>query len=228
VANLCVKTRVGQLYTTPWKSVLIKDISQAGRIDWGNILNKYRVNVRHAANELNWQIEDLCTEGLKIKQELVRAFEEADLRTYRLSFAIKTQPKTGLLGSIIIRKQSPGVFGILHSRDFNPNNKDYVAYNDSLSEADLASELMQLCEYYYSQTTNDTTSITPSGKNEVSPTTVRHMAYQCRNCLSIYDQRYGDEVNSIAPGKRFENIESYTCPVCESPKGDFVAVSLAG
>ncbi len=226
MANLCVKTRVGQLYTTPWKSILVKEISQAARAEWGTILNKYRVNVRHAANELNWQIEDLCAEGLKLKQHLVRCFEEADLRTYRLSFAIKTQPKTGLLGSIIIKKHSPGIFDILHTRDFNPNNKDYVNYLDNVREADLAPQLIQLCEHYYALAANNISLATSSTQSKEAGETIdRNPVYQCRNCLSIYDQRYGDEVNGIAKGTRFQNIENYACPVCESPKADFVAVN---
>jgi hypothetical protein len=94
VCMLCLQTRVGQLYVTPWKSLLVKNIDHADRPDWGSLLNKHRLNVRHAANELNWQTEDQCPEGLELKQQLVREFEEADLRTYRLCFAIKTQPRT--------------------------------------------------------------------------------------------------------------------------------------
>lgn len=228
MANQCIKTRVGQLYTTPWKSILVKEISQADRADWGVILNKYRINVRHAANELNWQTEDLCAEGLELKQQLVREFEEADLRTYRLSFAIKTQPKTGLLGSIIIKKQSPGVFDLLHTRDFNPNTKDFVVYKDNLDTACLALQLILLCEDYYAFAARDRSSIISSGQpKEALETTSQHPVYQCRNCLSIYDERYGDQVNSIAKGTRFQNIENYACPVCESSKDHFVLVNVA-
>ncbi len=115
---LCLKTRIGQIYTTPWKSIIIKGIEQADRNQWGLVLSKYRLKVRHAANELNWQIEDICDEGLDLKKQLVRDFEEADLRTYQLCFAIKTQPKTGFTASVIIKKNTDGLFDILHTADF--------------------------------------------------------------------------------------------------------------
>lgn len=223
-ASLCINTRVGQLYATPWKSILIKDIDSAGRTEWGSLLNKYRLNVRHAANELNWQTEDLCAEGLQLKQQLVRDFEEADLRTYRLSFAIKTQPKTGLLGSVIIKKQSPGLFNILHTPDFNPNNKNYILYKNDVKEAALSFYLAKLCEYYYSLTEKHH-SPAASKKAEHAETRFRSV-YQCKNCLSIYDEQYGDLVNGIAPATRFEVIESYVCPVCEAPKQDFVQITI--
>ena len=124
VCLLCLKTRIGQIYTTPWKSIIIKGIETVNRNEWGLILSKYHLNVRHAANELNWQIEDICDEGLELKKQLVREFEEADLRTYQLCFAIKTQPKTGLSGSIILKKNKEDcLYDLLHTKDFNPNSK---------------------------------------------------------------------------------------------------------
>lgn len=225
VCNLCIKTRNGQIYTTPWKSIIVKGIEQTDRVAWGVLLDKYRLNVRHAANELNWQIEDLCEEGLSLKQQLVCEFEEDDLRTYRLSFAIKTQPKTGLLGSVVIKKQSSGLFTIQHTRDFNPNNKYLVAYKDGVSTNDLATSLAELCEHYYSTSVKDTRQVnSDENKKDDKQTTHHRMVYQCKNCLSIYDELYGDELNGIASGTRFESIEDYTCPVCESAKADFVII----
>ncbi|HVS94563.1 MAG TPA: rubredoxin [Mucilaginibacter sp.] len=226
ICTLCIKTRIGQIYTTPWKSIIIKGIEQANRIEWGHILDKYRLNVRHAANELNWQIEDLCEEGLCLKHKLVREFEEADLRTYRLSFAIKTQHKTGLLGSVVIRKQSPGMFDIQHTRDFNPNNKDLIVYKEGLEIEELAPNLAELCEYYYSASVKDKVEAgfkqqpkDDDGKSNQRP------VYQCKNCLNIYDEQYGDELNNIAAGTRFESIDNYSCSVCDSPKEDFKKVT---
>jgi len=221
VCALCIKTRIGQIYTTPWKSIIIKEIEQSDRIAWGRILDKYRLNVRHAANELNWQIEDLCEEGLNLKHQLVREFEEADIRTYRLSFAIKTQAQTGLLGSVVIRKQSPGIFAIQHTRDFNPNTKDFVLYKENVNSGNLAQSLIALCEYYYSISVKDTDATPVSPRTGNDETGNQHAVYQCKNCLSIYDEQYGDEVNGILPGVPFESIESYACPVCESEKAVF-------
>ncbi|MGN6396036.1 MAG: rubredoxin [Mucilaginibacter sp.] len=220
---LCIKTRIGQIYTTPWKSIIIKEIEQNNRIEWGKILDKYRLNVRHAANELNWQIEDLCEEGLNLKHRLVREFEDADMRTYRLSFAIKTQAQTGLLGSVVIRKQSAGSFAIQHTRDFNPNTKDFAPYKENVEEGCLANHLAELCRHYYSMTVKDAESaIIPKPASEADNNGNHHPVYQCKNCLSIYDDRYGDTMNGISKGVAFETIEGYVCPVCESPKEDFL------
>lgn len=225
ICTICLKNRIGQLYTTPWKSLLIKGINEVDRKDWGIILNKYRINVRHASNELNWQLENLNSESLELKQQLVREFEEYDLRTYRLCFAIKMQPKTGLPGSIIIKKQSADAFDILHTRDFNPNSKDYVTYQEKVQRIDLGRCLIELCNHFYSILIDDNiamSELTNDADNKKAEET--HHVYQCKSCFSIYDKTYGDVVNDIAPGTDFETLAAYSCPVCDSSKDSFIRV----
>jgi len=226
ICTLCMQTRVGQLYITPWKSVLIKGIEVANRNTWGVILNKYRVNVRHASNELNWQIEDVCSYCLELKKRLVREFEEADARTYRLCFAIKKQPKTGLFGSIIIRKQQTSLFEIIHTRDFNPNSKDFVTYLQNVDEKDLSKHLIDLCNLFY-RTQSDDSEIQSNNSRESEDHVIsdKKVVHQCKNCLTIYDSIYGDELNGIPAGTDFTAIgDQYNCPVCDTVKEDFLLI----
>ncbi len=225
ICSICLKTRVGQLYTTPWKSFLVKGINEVDRKDWGVILNSYRINVRHAANELNWQLENLCKESLELKKQLVREFEEYDLRTYRLCFAIKMQPKTGLLASIIIKKTKTGLFDILYTRDFNPNSKDFVAYKEKLSANTLGCSLIELCDFYYGFLLSEGNVLLHQDTDaEIENHIETVELYQCKNCLSIYDKSYGDQFNNVAIGTEFKNIENYICPVCESTADCFMAI----
>jgi rubredoxin len=216
---LCLKSRIGQIYTTPWKSIIIKGIEQADRNKWGVILSKFRLNVRHAANELNWQIEDICNEGLELKQQLVREFEAADLRTYQLCFAIKTQPKTGLTGSIILKKDKNNLYDILHTRDFNPNSKNYVTYLQQIKPAELSTHLIELCGEFYTIQSNNIPQSTVT--EEISTKHQKTEIYQCDNCLTRYDKQYGDCEKEIEKGIDFERLTDYTCPVCEAPKEGF-------
>lgn len=105
ICMVCLKTKIGQLYSTPWKSLIIKGIDQPDRKLWDYILGKYRINVRHASNELNWQVADLSEDGLNLKRYLIRQFDRDDVRTFGLCFAIKVEPKSGLFGSIVIQKK---------------------------------------------------------------------------------------------------------------------------
>jgi len=222
VCSLCIKNRIGQIYTTPWKSILIKGIEPSSRPDWGLILSKYQLNVRHAANELNWQIEDLNDEGLQLKKQLVREFEEADLRTYQLCFAIKTQAKSGLTGSIIIKKDKFELWDILHTKDFNPNSKDFVVYKTQVNTAQIGPGLIELCAQFYNlQSLIEETSTLLHVHDSSSKTISANKIYQCNQCFSRYDKACGDIVNGIEKGIDFENITEYACPVCDTPKSGF-------
>lgn len=212
LCEVCSNTRIGQVYTTPWKSVIIKGVEPADRKLWNALLDKNRINVRHASNELNWQTEDLCEEGLKLKHELINAFNEHDLRTFRLCFAIKINPKSGLFGSVVVRKQTTeegleACFDLLHTVDFNPNSKNYSMHTKGVSKAGLFPALVQLCEDYYQLRTlasgkqvNNYYEV--PGKAEHEPVYLQ----QCRHCLSI-----------ALP-------DDLTCPVCEAPQRDFMPV----
>jgi rubredoxin len=50
-------------------------------------------------------------------------------------------------------------------------------------------------------------------------------SYQCSNCLTIYDKKYGDPASNIPAGVPFEALpDSYKCHVCESAKKYFLPV----
>ena len=52
-----------------------------------------------------------------------------------------------------------------------------------------------------------------------------HKIYKCKNCFTVYDDSYGDTVNRIEAGIKFEDLEAaYVCPTCDAPKKDFVPV----
>ncbi len=219
------------MHITPWKSLVVKEIEPADRKFWGRILDQYRINVRHASNELNWQLENNCTEGLRLKQELVKQFEEADLRTYKLCFAIKTHLKSGLFGSIIIRKlldkpNQEQLFEILHTRDFNPNTKEFIVYRTDLQQCDLGDELISLCKHYYGLQIGQELPTSNEIIAEKTPVDIEtYFIYQCKSCLTIYDEFWGDELYGISAGTDFETLTTYCCPTCDSPKENFLPLT---
>ncbi|MES2773594.1 MAG: rubredoxin [Bacteroidota bacterium] len=236
VCAICLKTKVGQLYTTPWKSLVIKGIQQADRKLWNYVLGKYRINVRHASNELNWQVEDLCEEGLNLKRYLVRGFDKDDVRTYGLCFAIKTIPQSGLFGSIIIRKQENRAankykmldrYDILYTKDFNPNSKEFILFRKDIEKENLELYLVSLCKYFYEwqneEPINHSIYQQQLQPEKTAPAEAVKV-HQCSGCFTIYDEVYGDEVNDIPPGVPFKTLKDYECPTCGAAKESFVEV----
>lgn len=236
LCKVALQTRIGQLYTTPWKSLIVKGIGLAERNHWDSVLCKHRINVRHASNELNWQVEDHCEQGLSLKNYLVHRFNEEDVRTYRLCFAIKTQPKTGLFGSIIIRSGSPASKGgmleqegweVLYTRDFNPNSKEFISFKNSIKKEDLSSVLVELCNFYYALK-HEPDFLQAAVFVEAEPErsdNKQKQVYQCTHCLTVYDEAYGDVQQQIETRTPFEALEAYQCPTCEAPKEVFSKVA---
>lgn len=239
VCSICLKTKIGQIYTTPWKSIIIKGIETKDRNLWDHVLGKYRINVRHAANELNWQVEDNCEDGLQIKRHIIRHFDKEDVRTYGLSFAIKTRPFSSIPGSVVIKKQdtrNPGRlkalerFEILYTTDFNPNTSAWVSYRKDLEKEHLGTYLVSLCKYFYDRQSEENATkldyATPTANTlpEVVPSKVVH---QCVHCLTVYDDTLGDPENNIVAGTPFSDLpEDYNCPLCEAGIEEMVEFAL--
>ncbi|MBD0352144.1 MAG: rubredoxin, partial [Flavisolibacter sp.] len=236
LCSICTETKIGQLYTTPWKSLIIKGIESRHREAWDYVLGQYRINVRHAANELNWQVEDGDEDGLLVKRHVIRHFDKEDVRTYGLSFAVQTKPTSSLFGSVIIRKQSTKNphrlkslerFDILYTKDFNPNSSELELFRENVEKEHLGTYLVALCKHYY-QRGKPKPLLPVTEKNSVAQPAAQLLSkivYQCKHCLTVYDEQVGDEENGIAAGTSFQDLpSSYNCPLCDADKGDFRAI----
>lgn len=88
--------------------------------------------MRHAANELNFQVEDNCKEGLELKNYLLKGLHADDTRTFGICIGIKKRKKNGVFSSLLVRKRSPistagiglfPVYDILCAKNFNPTKE---------------------------------------------------------------------------------------------------------
>src|SRR6202022_822740 len=122
------------------------------------VLGKYRINVRHASNELGWQVEDNNNEGLNIKRHIIRQFDKEDVRTFGLCFAVKTQHTATLFGSVLIERRYGLVrnsmvaldnFDIYYTQHFNPNSSNYILFREAVKKERLDTYLISVCKYYY-------------------------------------------------------------------------------
>jgi rubredoxin len=233
VCEICLNDRIGQLYTTPWKSIIIKNIDPANRKIWDYVLGKYRINVRHAANELNWQVEDGSEEGLQLKRYVIRYFDKEDVRTYGLCFAVQTKPTSSMFGNIILQKQqiknphhlkSLERYNILYKKNFNPNERENVLFREGVEKEHLGIYLVSLCKLFYEQL--DKKELFPDRSNKkIDAVPDKKLLYQCSDCHTIYDPELGDEEQNIAAGTKFENLPLfYHCPLCEASIENFSVI----
>ncbi|MEZ4991355.1 MAG: rubredoxin [Saprospiraceae bacterium] len=235
LADLCMESRIGKICLTPWKSLIIKGIPAEDKILWEKLLGSYGINVRHSSLELNWHLPVSNPDALELKRFLVRNFDQNDISTYGLTFGISTG-YSPFFTSIVIRKNPPPkvaqgydirpTFDVMYCEDFDPNNLNYQCYAQDVDKIELAGLLMELSRMYFSQLGEKRPSTSaPVTTSEPIREQIEINAFQCPDCMTVYDSRFGDEVVGIAAGTPFEQLpDDYCCGVCEAPKGAFLAV----
>ena len=237
LCQLCLQTKIGQLCSTPWKTIIIKNIEEKDRVYWNSLLAKHQINVRHAANELNFQVEDNCKEGLDLKNYLLKGLHFDDTRTFGICIGIKTRKKSEVFSSILVRKRPSitiagiglfPVYDILCSKNFNPNERTGTIFSKGNFKFLLAEQLRRaiISFYNYHQTLPSLSPQILIAKNETAEKILKaSWLHQCNHCLSVYDDKTGEPENGILPGTLFENLPAtYCCELCEAPKEDFVKV----
>lgn len=159
--KLCIKTGATQLCATPWKTIIIKGISKHNRKHWNRLLDKYLINLRHAANELNFQVEDNSLKALQLKHRLVKYLNDDDIRTLGVCIGIKTRRKSEVFCSILVRRRPLirigkleliHVYDILCAKDYNPNERTDFVYSSSNPKFVLAEQLRRAVLSYYDRT----------------------------------------------------------------------------
>ncbi len=239
LCELCQETKIGEICLTPFKSLIIKGIDEKSRGKWSNILSEFNINVRHAANELNWQVEDDSDEALKLKLSLVEAFDHQDLRTFGLCFGIKTRPRTEVYASIMVQRRRFRLFNLIplhfvydisYTEDFNPNGRTKKFFEKAVLRVNLAEQLRRNVLKYNKMIAENAikaAGLRDDHKEEelVKPSTKK--VHQCKHCFTIYDPDFGDLLNNIPAGVPFSKLpDIYTCPTCEADKKDFKVVEI--
>ncbi|MEO5563160.1 MAG: rubredoxin, partial [Chitinophagaceae bacterium] len=234
VCLLCLQTKIGQLCSSPWKSVIIKGIEEKDKLQWTALLARHQINVRHAANELNFQVEDNCKAGLELKKYLVTYLSKDDTRTFGVCIGIKTRRKSEVFSTILVRRRPLlriggleffHVYDILCAKDFNPNERTGFIFSKSNPKIVLQEQLRRaILAFYAHQSKKIVTPVVKAKKETAKPRKIEYVQ-QCIHCLTIYDESIGELQNDIVAGTSFDQLpKDYCCSLCEAPKADFAKI----
>lgn len=233
LCQICLQSKIGQICSTPWKSIIVKGIEEKDRNLWNDLLSKYQINVRHAANELNFQVEDNCKEGLELKKYLLQYLNKHDMRTFGVCIGIKTRRKSEVFSSILIRKRPLFVFrgigflnfyDVLIANEFNPNERTGKVYSRYNLKWWLPEQLRRVFLTYYSHQSKAIKISSGKRIAGIKPEKEKKPVYlfQCSDCGTVYDNAVGDAVGHIPAGVSFENLpDEYCCFTCDAPKEAF-------
>jgi rubredoxin/dissimilatory sulfite reductase (desulfoviridin) alpha/beta subunit len=227
--RMCQETNIGKVNIIPWKAFIVKGIKSSDRLRWEKLMGKFGINERHSSLELNWHLPVIDAEALELKRFLVRELDQQDISTHGLTFTIKTYREMFYFTSIVIEKvnENPArdLFTILYAKNFNPNTITYLTYAKNIRKEIIPALLIELSKLYFRQLNPDRESI-EEPRSEISGVMANVVVYQCPNCLTQYDERYGDQTSGIVAGTPFAALpENYCCHVCGSPKKYFQALT---
>ncbi len=230
MCDLCAENKIGKISITPWKSFIVKGIPVKAKLQWEKFLGKYGINVRHSMLELNWHLPVANKEALNLKRYLVANFDQNDISTYGLTFGITNYSKTSYyFTSIVIEKnKSPeglsdfkirDTYNLLYAKNFDPNTHEYIMHVQDVDKVELPGLLMELSQLYFEQLGSEKENIKGTKQTEEKDEVV---VYQCTDCLTVYNEVYGDKTQDIAPNTKFSDLpEDYVCSLCEAPKDHF-------
>lgn len=227
--RLCQETDISKINIIPWKAFVIKGIKANDRLRWQKLMGKFGINERHSSLELNWHLPVIDTEALELKHFLVRELDQQDISTHGLTFTIKTNREMFYFTSVVIEKciekdAFPGNhYNILYAKNFNPTYITFHTYARKLRKEMIPAFLIELSKLYFRQLNPEKEKAEEVKQEPVMNGTLS--LYQCTNCLTVYDEKYGDPAANIPIGVAFEDLpESYKCHVCDSPKKYFQSI----
>ncbi len=230
MCDLCAENKIGKISITPWKSFIVKGIPIDSKLLWEKFLGKFGINVRHSMLEMNWHLPVNNKEALNLKKYLVTNFDQNDISTYGLTFGITSiesdtynftsivieknkQPKN--LGDFIIRD----TYNLLYAKNFDPNTRDYIMHVQDIDKVELPGLLMELSQLYFEQLGTEREE---AEVKAIAKETFEEEVYQCSECMTVYNELYGDITQDIEPNTPFDSLsETYECSLCEAPKSGF-------
>jgi len=230
MCDLCSECEIGKISITPWKSFIVKGIPIESKLRWEKFLGKKGINVRHSMLELNWHLPVANNKALKLKKYLVSKFDQSDISTYGLTFAITDYAKTSYyFTSIVIEKNKfpqilegykvQDTYNLLYAKNFDPNTREFITHVQDVDQKELPMLLMELSKLYFEQLgteKEDLKKIKPKKEK------IEVEVFQCKSCFTVYNSKYGDLTQNIMPETMFEDLpDTYTCSLCEAPKNNF-------
>lgn len=220
LCDTCRDTRLGKLYLTPYKTLLVKDIRDADRPAWDRLLGRFGIRTNVPAWHLNWQLPNADAHAITLKNNLLRQLDDTDVRTDELSFAVKV-PFSEAAASVVIQQNGgPESFDVYQRTGHSATNAQYVLFAKSQRVDQVAQAIQQLALAYYEKLTVDAPDAPIP--EPVVPAPLR-LVHECLHCRSRYEARYGEPHRGIAAGTPFDALpDDYRCGLCENDRTGFV------
>ncbi len=221
LCDLCRETRLGKIYLTPYKTLLIKDIREAERPAWEQLLGRFGMRTNLPAWHLNWQMPNASEQAVALKNQVLRQLDDTDVRTDQLSFAVDIPFSEAAASVVLHQNGSPESFDVYQRTGQSVATTQYVLFAKSQPIAQLGEAIGQLALAHYERLSATTPVLID--EPEIPAEQPKRVVYECPHCLSQYDGQYGEPHRGIAPQTQFADLpDQYSCGLCDAPKTDFI------
>ena len=231
LCDLCRDTRVGKLYLTPYKTLLIKDIRETDRPAWDWLLGRFGIRTNLPIWHLNWHLPNADEHAIAVKNQLLSQLDDMDVCTDALSFAVKI-PFSEAAASVVIQPNQsvePGgaeSFDVYQRTGHSTTNAQYVLFAKSQPLTRIGDAIQQLSLANYERLAVAVGE--PVFEPETPAEAPKRLIHECPHCRSRYDAQYGEPHRHIAPGTPFDALPAdYVCSICEGRKAEFAETWLA-
>jgi hypothetical protein len=159
VIELCEQTGQDKIYLTPWKTFLIKGISQQNKELWKALIERSCLNKNNSLLELNWRLPLHDKKAYNLKRFIVDSFDKLDLKNFQLSLTIQTKPMDVYTAAIIRVDRGvklPGflefirTYSIYFASEVNTSNSKYILFEQNISKYELPQKIEELNNRYFS------------------------------------------------------------------------------
>lgn len=214
----CLTNCVGKLH----KTLLVKDIRETDLAGWNQLLGRFGIRTNLPAWHLNWQVPNTDQRAVNLRNSVLLQLEDTDVCTDVLNFAVNVPFSEAITSVVIHPNGAPNCFDVYQRAYQTTTNSQYVIFAKSQPLPQLNESIRQLALAVYERQTTAVAQLLPD-LPEPATETPKRLIHACPNCLTQYDDRFGEPHRGIAAGTVFTVLpDKYTCGLCETAKQEFV------
>jgi rubredoxin len=218
--DLAQSREIAQVYITTGRSLLIKHIKASERLIWEGLLSRHNMTIRHSGADLAWIVGSHLPGNVALKRRLQKRLDSEGLAFSQTHISIDP-PRVDDRATLYVRRHRHWYgqrYELLYKKNFNPLSEICISAGRELSFADLLEKLIKVHQSLYARPVEGESVLLQPYVYRSSKVT----RYECAECLSCYDEAYGDPARGILEGTSFELLpDSWNCELCEADKASF-------
>lgn len=223
LCDLADRQRLGRIYLTSGRSLLIKHIEENLCFEWQNLIGRHNITLRHSEQDLSWLVPAEKRTLVNIKEKIIRRLHAEGLSFQGLYIAL--DPSEFDCGAQIIissqRQADQDSYQVFHKKDFDYRHSGFLRAASKLNFEELLDILYALREMFFEQSSRVNIVRMQALKTSEHIAAAMHI-YQCPNCFTQYHEKIGEAHRGIAPGTLFKELPTdWSCELCETNKQYF-------